>query len=201
MRFFLLCSQLFVTLHLIRDIDENTTMTFSESYMQMKAFARVDGAKLGVFWIISFALFIAQFTYPFCGMLWMATMIFTPFYIAIMTRQYAVKVLDGKISYRRAYAYSVWTTFYGALILAIAQWVYFQYMDHGFVIGKYVDLLGDKDFSRSLEALGYQKEEMKKVIEAISSLRPIDISLQILWSNFVAGLILSLTTALYASRR
>ena len=44
------------------------------------------------------------------------------------------------------------------------------------------------------------KEEMKKVIEAISSLRPIDISLQILWSNFVAGLILSLTTALYASR-
>ena len=176
-------------------------MTFSEIYIQMKAFARVDGAKLGVFWIFSFILFVANFTYPFCGMLWMATMIFTPFYIAILTRQFAVKVVGGKISYRRAYAYSVWTTFYGALILAIAQWVYFQYMDHGFVIGKYIDLLSDKDFSRSLEVLGYSKEEMKKVFEAFSSLRPIDISLQILWSNFVAGLILSLTTALYASKR
>lgn len=176
-------------------------MTFSETYMQMKAFARVDGAKLGVFWIISFTLFIANFTYPFCGMLWMATMIFTPFYIGILSRQFAVKVLDGKISYRRAYGYSVWTTFYGALILAIAQWVYFQYMDHGFVVGKYIELLGDKNFSMSLEALGYPKEEIKKVFEAFGSLRPIDISLQILWSNFVAGLILSLTTALYASRR
>ena len=176
-------------------------MTFSESYIQLKAFARVDGAKLGVFWIISFALFIANFTYPFCGLLWMATMIFTPFYIGIMTRQYAVKVMGGRVSYRRAYVYSVLVTFYGGLILALAQWAYFQFLDHGFVMGNYISLLDDKTFKESLESFGYSTKDIRQLLEQFSKLRPIDISLQMLWSNFLAGVILSLTTALYASKR
>lgn len=176
-------------------------MSFSESYMQMKAFARIDGAKLGIFWIISFALFIANFTYPFCGILWMATMIFTPFYIGILTRQYAVKVLGDHISYRRAYAYSVSTTFYGALILAIIQWAYFQFLDHGYVISNYLNILEDNSFKKSMQILGYKSEDAKQAFEAFANLRPIDIALQMLWSNFMAGVILSITTALYASKR
>lgn len=176
-------------------------MSLRESYIHTRAFARIDGGKLGLFWIASFALFVLNFNYPLCGMLWMLTMIATPFLIGIMTRRHAVNQLNGKISYRRAYAYSFLTTFYAGLILAIAQWLYFQFMDNGFVINHYVSIIGSKDVNNALTSMGYKMDDINEMVEMLKSLRPIDISLQILWSNIVAGLILSLTTALYASSR
>ena len=53
----------------------------------------------------------------------------------------------------------------------------------------------------SLSAIGYTQEIIDQLIEAMQSLRPIDIALQFMWSNVVAGFFISLTTALYASFR
>ena len=176
-------------------------MSLHESYIHTRAYARIDGGKLGLFWICSFALFVFNFRYPICGVLWMITMIATPFLVGIMTRRYAVNQLNGKISYRRAYVYSFLTTFYAGLILAIVQWVYFQYMDHGFVIDHYASMISSDDVNNALKSMGYKMEDINNMIDMLKSLRPIDIALQILWSNMFAGLILSLTTALYASSR
>lgn len=172
-----------------------------EAYNQLKAYARIDGAKLGLFWVISFALFVANFAYPICGTFWMMTMIATPFVIGIYTNRFATKVLDGNISYRRAYAYSAYTSFYAALILALAQWGYFQFFDHGYVIGNYLNILTDPNVSKALEGMGYKGEQMQEIVEQLKALRPIDISLQILWTNVMASLIISLTTALFASSK
>lgn len=176
-------------------------MTFAESYTQLKAFARIDGAKVGLFWVISFALFVGSFTYPVCGMLWMTTMILTPFLVGVLTNRYAKEVLDKPISYRRAYFYSVLVTIYAALILALAQWVYFQYLDHGFVVNTYISMLGDKNVSDMMSQMGYGTEQLTQLTDLLKSMRPIDIALQILSSNFIAGAIYSLTTALYACSR
>ena len=92
---------------------------------QVSAFARIDGAKLGILWIISFALFVGNFYYPICGILWTATMVYTPFYVAILTKNYADQVCGGNISYFHAYLHSMLTVFHAALILAIVQWAYF----------------------------------------------------------------------------
>ena len=176
-------------------------MSLRESYFHTRAYARIDGGKLGLFWISSFALFVFNFSYPLCGMLWIITMIATPFLIGIMTRQYAVNQLNGKISYRRAYVYSFLITFYASLILAFAQWVYFQYLDHGFVIDHYASMFSSKDVHNALQNMGYKIDDVNNMIDVLKSLRPIDLALQILWSNMFAGLIISLTTALYASSR
>ena len=176
-------------------------MSLHESYIHTRAFARIDGGKLGLFWICSFALFVFNFSYPLCGMLWVITLIATPFLIGIMTRRYAVNQLKGKISYRRAYFYTFLLTFYAGLILAIVQWVYFQYLDHGTLIDKYTSLISSKDVNDALKNMGYKMEDIHDMIGMFKSLRPIDIALQILWSNMFAGLIISLTTALYASSR
>lgn len=176
-------------------------MSLHESYQHLRAFARIDGGKLGLFWIGSFALFVLNFSFPLCGMLWMITMIATPFIIGILTRRYTVSQLDGTITYGRAYVYSFLVTFYASLILAIAQWVYFQYIDNGFFLNQYVKIMSSQDVSNALSSMGYKIDEINKLIEVLRSLRPIDIALQVLWSNMIAGLIISLTTALYASSR
>ena len=176
-------------------------MASAETYIRMRAFARVDGAKLGLFWIVSFALFIGSFKYPVCGMLWMSTMVATPFLVAILTKLYSDKTPGKRISYRHAYAHSALTVFYASLIMAIAQWAYFQYLDHGQLMSRYASILSDPQFSKSLESMGYSKNILTKMIEQLRAMRPIDIALQLLWSNMIAGLLMSLTTALYVSSR
>ena len=175
-------------------------MSSSEPRSNVSAFARIDGAKLGLLWIISFALFVANFHYSdIFGILWMATMVYTPFYVAIQTKKYADRVCGGQISYFHAYIHSMLTVFHASLILAIVQWAYFQYLDHGFIIEQYLSMLNDKDFAKSFGNLGYSKEIISQMSEQIRNMRPIDIAIQLLWSNMVAGMVMSLTTALYAS--
>ncbi len=165
----------------------------------MSAFARIDGAKLGVMWIISFALFVGNFHYPVCGILWTATIVYTPFSVAILTKRYADQACDGRVSYFHAYLHSMLTVFHASLILAIVQWAYFQYLDHGYILEQYISALNDKDFADSFSRLGYSKDLLSQLTEQIRKMRPIDIAIQLLWSNMVAGMVMSLTTALYAS--
>lgn len=176
-------------------------MTFSEKYGMMRNQARADGLKLGLFWVFSFALFIGNFHYAICGIFWMATMVFTPFLVGMFTRRYADTSLEGVISYRHAYAHGFLTVFYAALILAITQWAYFAYLDNGFVVNRYIGMLSDNEFQKSMEAMGYSKKTVEELVSALRELRPIDIALEMMWSNVIAGFIISLTTALYASTR
>lgn len=176
-------------------------MTFSEKYTLVRTQARTDGLMLGLFWVLSFALFIGNFHFAICGILWMGTMIFTPFYVGLLTRHYATTLLEGRISYRHAYAHGFLTVFYASLILAIVQWAYFAYLDNGFVVNSYVNLITDKDFLKGMESMGYKKQSVDELVTVLRSLRPIDIAMQMLWSNIMAGFIISLTTALYASSR
>ena len=173
----------------------------SETYLQLRAFARLDGFRLGLFWVVSFALFIGYFTYPICGILWFGTILFTPFYVGMCTNSYSEQTEGHHISYGQAYAHSALTVFYASLILAIAQWAYFQYLDNGFLINQYAMVLTNQENKTMMEGMGYTSDMIDEILESLRSLRPIDLTLQMMWSNMVAGLIISITTALYVSFR
>ncbi len=176
-------------------------MTVSEKYVYMRAYARVAGAKLGVLWLVSFSLFIGNFNYPICGFLWICTMVFTPFYVAMLTSSYSQELPDKRISYRHAYGHSFLTVFYASLILAFGQWAYFQFLDHGTLINNYTSFLTDKENIKIMESMGYTKSMIKELVDLLRSLRPIDIALQMLWTNIICGFFISISTALYASFR
>ena len=169
----------------------------SEAYIQLRAFARWDGARLGMMWVASFALFVGSFTLPLCGILWMTTMVATPFIIAKLTNAFSLQTPEKHISYWAAFTHSTLTVFYASLILAIAQWIYFQYIDHGFLINTYAAILTDKANTPTIKAMGYSKEMVNQLLDAIRAMRPIDIALQMMWANMVAGILISTTTSLY----
>lgn len=131
----------------------------------------------------------------------MGTMVFTPFFVGMRTQAYGEQTEEHHISYGHAYAHSSLTVFYGSLILAIAQWAYFQYLDNGFLINQYASMLTNKDNKSLVEAMGYTSDMIDKMMSSLRALRPIDITLEMMWGNMVAGLIISLTTALYVSFR
>lgn len=175
-------------------------MTFAEKYSQLQAYARIDGAILGLLWIASFACFVGQFTYPICGLLWMASLVGTPIWVGFRTARFRDRVLEGVISFRRAYGYSMFTLFYASLILAIGQFVYFQFLDHGFIISQYNQMFTDPGVKDILKGYGVTSNVIKEAIDTFQEMRPIDLTLELLYSNITVIVLLCLPIALICKR-
>lgn len=170
-------------------------MATREEYEQLKAFARIDGAIVGCLWILSFAFFIGEFYNPLLGFVSLAVGVFSLVFAAMRLRRFRDNVLEGVISFRRAMLYSMLTYFYAALLMAAAQFVYFQFIDHGFMLSQYAEITNTDEFKTLLNAYGVKPEEMQLAIDNISALRPIDIAMQFLTTNIILGLVMSLPIA------
>lgn len=166
-------------------------MTTREEYEQIKAFARIDGAIMGVMWIISFVCFIAQFYMPLLNMAALIFGVASIIISAIRLRNFRDNILDGVISYWRAYGYSLLTYFYAALLLAAAQYIYFQFIDHGFLLNQYTAMTSSPEFKSMMTLYGIKADEMKLTMDTIATLRPIDIALQFLTTNLFLGIVIS----------
>lgn len=170
-------------------------MATREEYEQLKAFARIDGAIVGGLWIFSFACFIGEFYNPLLGFLSLFIGVFSIVLAAMRLRRYRDNALDGVISFRRALLYSMLTYFYASLLMAAAQFVYFQFIDQGFLMSQYATMTQKPEFKTMLGAYGMKPNDMKLAMDNLAALRPIDIALQFLTMNIVLGFMVSLPMA------
>ena len=172
-------------------------MATREDYEQLVAFSRIDGALVGLLWIASFAFFIGEFYIPVFSVVSLVVGLSSVVFAAMRLRAFRNKVLDGAISYRRAFAYSVMTYFNAALLMALAQYLYFQFIDGGFVISKYMSIVSTKEFAALAAQSGMSKADIQLAIGNLASLRPIDIAFQFLGTNMILGVIISLPVAFF----
>lgn len=166
-------------------------MTTREEYEHIKAYARIDGAIMGGLWILSFICFIAQFYMPLLNMASMIIGVVSIIVTAMRLKNFRDNILDGVISYWKAYGYSMLTYFYAALLMAAAQYIYFQFIDHGFLISQYTAMTSSPEFKSMMTLYGIKAEEMKLTMDTIASLRPIDVALQFFSTNIILGLVIS----------
>lgn len=166
-------------------------MTTREEYEHIKAYARIDGAIMGGLWILSFICFIAQFYMPLLSMASMIIGVVSIIVTAMRLKNFRDNILDGVISYWKAYGYSMLTYFYAALLMAAAQYIYFQFIDHGFLISQYTAMTSSPEFKSMMTLYGIKAEEMKLTMDTIASLRPIDVALQFFSTNIILGLVIS----------
>ena len=116
-------------------------------------------------------------------------------FAALRLRRFRDNVLDGVISFRRALVYSMLTYFYAALIMAAGQFIYFQFIDQGFMLSQYAEMTGRPEFKTLLNAYGIRPDEMQMAMDNLGALRPIDIALQFLTTNIILGFAVSLPMA------
>ncbi len=170
-------------------------MATREDYEQLKAFARIDGALVGGLWILSFACFVGEFYDPSFGILAFLLGAGSIIFATIRLRLFRDKVLDGCISFRRAFGYGMFTFAYAALLMCAAQYVYFQFIDHGFIISRYTEMVSTPEFKALMTAYGIKQTEMNVALDTLANLRPIEIAMQFLTTNIIMGVIFSLPIA------
>ena len=174
-------------------------MTASE-YIQLKAYARQDGFFLALLWIASFASYIMGFSNQTLAMAAMLMALTSPFFVANRLRKFRDEGREGVISFGRSYAYTIFVFFYGAVLLAVAQYLYFAYMDNGYLVSSFAKMMNTDEGRMVLEQYGMTKVVDDSLAE-MAATRPIDSALNILTINISLGFILGVPIGLIMQRR
>ena len=168
------------------------------NYRVLQAWARLDGGVVALLWTLSFACLVAFFheASSLTGIGWFALGAFSLVYAAARLRKFRDGIADGQISFGRAYGYSIMTYLYAALLFALIQFLYFQFVDQGFLVSQYTEQASSPQMQEMMRLYGLTAEDMKFVLENIAALRPIDIALQFFSTNLMMAVFVSLPVAL-----
>ena len=169
-------------------------------YIQLKAFARLDGAMLSLLWIASFALYVIGLRSPGFGLAAMILAVLTPFFVGSRLRRFRDEGLAGTISFLRGWAYTVFVFFYGGLLFALAQWAYLTYMDQGYLMKSIAEMLSAPETAEALRQMG-MAETLSESLAMLGQMRPIDLSLNMLTTNILIGMLVGLPIAAVMQRQ
>lgn len=175
-------------------------MITSAEYIQLRAFARIDGAYLGILWIISFACYLAGLTNQTLGLIGSILAIVSPLFALNRLKKFRDIARYGIISFRRAMAYYVYMFLYASVIFALAQYIYFAFIDGGYLMRSYISLMSTPEAEQIIKAYGLSEREMTESLNMLQDISPIMIALNIMAMNITVGLVLSIPMALWARR-
>ncbi|MBR2097512.1 MAG: DUF4199 domain-containing protein [Prevotella sp.] len=168
-------------------------------YVQLKAYARQDGFFLALLWTASFACYILGVTNHIMEMLALGLAITTPFFVAGRLRKFRDEGREGLISFGRSYAYTIFVFFYGAVLLAVVQFLYFAYMDNGYLLSNFSKMLSTEE-GRALVTQYGMTQMVEEGLAEMASIRPIDYALNILTMNIMIGFVLGIPIGLVMQR-
>lgn len=169
--------------------------------MTIGAYARVYGLYMGIFWAVKFVFFPLGFSYPVFSFIFLLLTIMVPFVGAWFVKKIRDGVLDGRLGFWQAFLLSTNIYMYASLIAAIVHFIYFRFIDNGFILNSYLEsvnqmqeLLGNGEAAANIEML-------KANVELMGTLSPIQIVFSLLSNNVVFGLFISLLAAVFLKRR
>ena len=166
---------------------------------QTKAFARQDGAILGIVWIACFVctMMAAEPKYQMLGLLSNILIISTPFVVAKRLKYFRDFVREGHISFRHGLYYCIQTFFYATLLLTIVQYLWFRFMDTGMFMTQL-----QTNYQMIAQAYQLTAQETKALFDAISMMKPIAWASMFMITDLVAGAILSpILAAIFAKKK
>ena len=168
-------------------------------YIQLKAFARQDGVLLALLWVASFLLYIMGMSNQILGLAAVILMLYTPLFVGARLGKFRDYGREGQISFRRGYAYTVLVFFYGGVLFAVAQYIYFAFMDQGFLVSQFSKMMNTVEARQMLQQYG-MAEMMDESLQQMTATRPIDYALNMLTINISLGFILGIPISLLKQR-
>ena len=174
-------------------------MMTAPEYIQLKAFARQDGALLALLWVGAFLLYIIGIQNQLLGLAAIMMMVYTPFFVGERLGKFRDYGREGLISFRRGYAYTVFVFFYGGVLFAIAQYLYFAFMDNGYLLSQFSKMVSSEEAQQMLQQYG-MTEMMNESLKQMASTRPIDYALNMLTINISLGFVLGVPISLVMQR-
>lgn len=160
------------------------------------------GTLMGIFWTLKFILFPLGMTMPVMLVaFFILTFIGVPVLGVSLVCQYRDRVCQGTLPLSRAFLFTTFMYMFAALFATIAHYIYFRYMDNGLIVGTYQDMLTQMSAIASTEEMKASLDQFQQALDIISSLSPLDISIQLITQNIFYCTLLAIPTALLVKRK
>lgn len=189
-----------VTYNIIVNFAAYLGMTMAEKRYNMQQYAMMFGTYMGVFWILKFVLMPLGMTSPFLLLLFICLTLCVPFLGYYYTKTYRDKVCGGTIGFLHAWVFDVFMYVCAALLTAVAHYVYFRFIDQGYMLDTCRQMLNTLA-TEDVPGMEDYVKQMKTNLDMMSSFTPTDIILGMLSTNIYYCSLLSIPTALLAMRR
>lgn len=173
-------------------------MTENKNYLHK--YAMQFGTYMGIFWILKFVLFPLGMTIPFLQLLFVVLTIAVPFLGFYYVRMFRDKVFGTYINYLQAWVFTVFMYMFASLLVAVAHYFYFQFIDQGYILEKYYEILRDPSVTSVEGARAYLKQ-LEQSLDIIANLTPFEMTMQILSLDVIFGSLLAFPTALFVMRK
>lgn len=160
----------------------------------------IMGTYMGGFWILKFIFFPLGLTNPFLLFLFLGLTICVPFMAYYYTKMYRNRVCGGAITFSHAWSFTTLVYFFAALLTFVAHYVYFRYIDHGYILNAYEKIYEALTQSSISELEGYE-QPMRDIIALMQTLSPFEYALKLFFQNIEFGVLLAIPTALFVMRR
>lgn len=176
-------------------------MMTREDYRQLQAFARVDGVWVAVLWTVSFACFVWQFQMPLFSFVSLLIGAGSLIFASLRTRRFRDSVRSGHITFGQAFFYGMLIYLYASLLFAFAQFIYFRFMDGGYMMSRYTAIMQTDEFAQMMRFNGLKENDMQIAMDNLAALRPIEIAMQFFTLDIIMGLCISLPIALIIKKK
>lgn len=158
------------------------------------------GTYMGLFWIVKFSFIPLGFAVPLLQLLFVLCTLFVPILGYIFVRKYRKTYNEGGFSFFKALNFTLLMYMAAILLTAIAHYVYFRYMDNGYLISC---------FQQQIHALkevyaGVNPalvENYVRAFDMFASLTPLQVVVQLISQNVFYCVLLSVFTALCTMKR
>lgn len=165
------------------------------SIVQVKAYARQGGLFLSLAWLVSFALVLLVPKSSWGGLLALSS----PFLVGWLLQRFRNDALDGAISFRRALAFSCLTFFYASMVFALAQYVYFRFLDQGLFMTNIVNQVGL--LAEVYKQNGMPTTDLTEGLTLMGQLSPIELAFLFMMQNMIIGMVASFPVALFCKKK
>lgn len=187
---------------MIRMADNNN---FRELAALLRQKSMALGTLLGVYYIVKFCLFPLSLRSGMAGMLFIVLTLMVPFVALRMVRRFQTEHIPGGMPFITAWTFALRMFFFASLLVAVAHYVYFAFIDGGALAQAYTDSLAqlrETSIDGVTNQLAWQNQldSVEKTFEAVSALTPIQVVMELLINNLFWGSIAALFVALLTKR-
>lgn len=140
------------------------------------------------------------FKIPLLQLLFIFMTLFVPILGYMYIRKYRERYCGGELSFLRGLVFSIYMYFFASLLTAAAHYIYFRFIDNGYLLGTYMEQLENLKSSLTGD-METSIDQLIQNLDIIASMSSLQLTLQLIFQNIFYGILLSLPTALLAMRK
>ena len=140
------------------------------------------GTYMGIFWMFKFIFLPLGFSIPLLQLFFILCTLFVPILGYLYARKFRNTYCEGTISFSRAFLFTACMYIFAAMLTAVGHYIYFQFIDQGFLMDMYRQQLNEAKAMVQGE-LATSIDQIMIAFDTVAALTPIQLTFQLITSN------------------